>query len=101
MFSTTIHATDDFSLLPYQHLTCRGEVACGQRVEIDTTRHGFTERVFPIPIRRTRTILIYPRRLVSEGQLPNHLTIHGIDMQCNIGLFCQLIRYPFETSKIC
>ena len=39
-----------FNLFPNKHFTGCGEVACLNRVEIDTTTHGFTGLITPIPI---------------------------------------------------
>ena len=39
-----------FNLFPNKHFTGCGEVACLNRVEVDTTTHRFTGLITPIPI---------------------------------------------------
>lgn len=46
-------------LLPNQHLPRRREIASGESVEIETTRHRLTELVFAIPIRRSLSMLMF------------------------------------------
>ena len=53
------------NLLAYQHLLGGGEIACGERVEIDTTRDGFTYFVSAIPMRRAAPTLIHTSRLTA------------------------------------
>ena len=43
----------EIRLLSYQHFACGGKIACGQRIEVNTTRHRLTQRISAVPIRRT------------------------------------------------
>ena len=48
------HGDKNSPLLPNQHLPGRREIACSQRIEIQTTRHTVHQnRIATIPIRRT------------------------------------------------
>lgn len=64
--SIYFHPSSNTFLLAYQHLTCCGKVACCQSIEIQTACDRFTERVSPIPIRRTAPSLIHSCSLMSE-----------------------------------
>ena len=53
-------------LLPDEHLPRGGELARGQRIEIDATGDRLTERVFAIPIRRTTPRIITTGCLITQ-----------------------------------
>lgn len=54
------------NLLSHQHFPRCGEITCCEGMEINTTRNSLTDLIFPIPIRRTASALIYTCRLMSE-----------------------------------
>ena len=51
-------------LLPYEHLARCCEIACGKRVEIETTRHFLAMCVSTIPIRCPAFAMIHARWLM-------------------------------------
>ena len=56
----------DGFLLPNDHLPRCGEIARGQRIEIDTACNGFSLCIPAIPIRRTMPTVITPRTPMPE-----------------------------------
>ena len=55
-------------LLPYQEFARGSEVACGERVEIDTVCDRFTVFISTIPVRRTTLVFIETCGLMSDYQ---------------------------------
>ena len=90
-----IRDSDNFrSLLHNHHPPRRRKIARSELVEIDTARHRLTYSIPTIPIRRTVTALIEPRRLMPQVQLPHHHALCVINREFYIGGVGEVIRNP-------
>ena len=52
-------------LLPYQHFSGGSEVACGERIKINSACDGFPEMIFPVPVCSAVWCFIHARELMS------------------------------------